>query len=151
MSKAVAGLLLLALGLLVLSFVDWNGLSASVAAEAAPTPALAVPPTPIIMPTPSLSPADYGRALFQYKGCASCHRHDGLDVTRVSATDSDRFFASVIGAPDLTHYQPDPAFVRQWLRDPRAVRPNTGMPNLQLSEGEIEALLAFLLTNAAAE
>lgn len=139
MSKVVAGLLLLAAGLLALSFVEWGSLGASVAAEAAPTPMPTAAP-----PTPTLAPAAYGRALFQYKGCASCHRHDGLDLARVSVADADRFFAGVIGAPDLTHYRPDPAFVRQWLRDPEAVRPNTDMPNLNLSEEEIEALLAFL-------
>ena len=48
------------------------------------------------------------------------------------------------GAPDLTDYDPDPGFVRVWLRDPEAVRPGTRMPNLGLSEEEIAALLAFL-------
>lgn len=152
MPKAVAGLLLLAVGLLALSFVEWDGRGDSVATAAAPTQnSTAVTPTPTAVSTATLSPAAYGRALFQYKGCASCHRHNELAVARVSVADADHFFASVIGAPELTYYQPDPSFVRQWLRDPGAMRPNTGMPNLQLSEAEIEALLAFLLTNSAAK
>jgi cytochrome c1 len=66
-------------------------------------------------------------------------------------SDGDSYFVSVIDAPDLTHYQPDPAFVRTWLKDPQAVRPNTAMPNLGLTETEIEALLAFLQTNTLEE
>jgi len=34
--------------------------------------------------------------------------------------------------------------VRSWLKDPRAIRPNTAMPDLGLRQEEIEALLAFL-------
>jgi hypothetical protein len=52
------------------------------------------------------------------------------------------------GRPDLTHYQGNPDFLRQWLRHPRAIRPNTFMPNLDLSEAEIEALVAFLSADA---
>lgn len=137
MSKAVAGLLILAAGLLALSFVNWDGLGAPEAAEAAlPTPAAAPSPTDI-------PPAALGRTLFQLKGCASCHRHDGLNVARVSVAGGVSF-ASASGAPDLTAYEPDPAFVRDWLRDPESIRPDTNMPNLHLTDEEIEALLAFL-------
>ncbi len=79
-------------------------------------------------------PASTGRALFLAKGCATCHRHDG----------AGEHTGAVAMGPDLTHYQPDAAFVRRWLRDPQSVRPRTMMPNLELSEDEIEALLAFL-------
>jgi cytochrome c2 len=75
-----------------------------------------------------------GRALFLAKGCATCHRHD--DVGRQPGL--------VEVGPTLTNYQPDETFVRQWLRDPQAVRPATTMPNLGLAEQEIEALIAFL-------
>jgi cytochrome c1 len=135
-------LLLLAAGLLLLSFVEWNSAGADGMIPVASAPAVA--------PTPTLSPADYGRSLFMAKGCSSCHRHDGLEVARVSVR-GEGTLVEVIGPPDLTHYQPDPAFVRRWLRDPQAVRPATEMPDLNLSEEEIEALLAFLQTNSAAE
>jgi cytochrome c1 len=71
-----------------------------------------------------------------------------LNVARVEAyAGADLDLGTVMGAPDLTHYRPNPAFVRQWLRDPSAVRPGTDMPNLRLSDEEIEALLAFLQAN----
>jgi cytochrome c oxidase subunit 2 len=140
MSKAIVGLLVVAVALAALSLVDWQAAGAPVAAQASPLAPTAAPPTPTI------TPADYGRSLFLAKGCASCHRHDGLNVTRVSVA-SDAALVGIIDAPDLTHYQPDPEFVRRWLQNPEAMRPNTIMPNLNLSEDEIEALLAFLQTN----
>jgi cytochrome c2 len=140
-SKVIAGLLVLAVALAALALVDWRAVGApAVAASSMPT-----------APTPTPSPAEYGRSLFLTKGCTTCHRHEGLNVARVDAANDGRALFEGMGAPDLTHYQPDPAFVRVWLKDPQAVRPNTAMPNLGLKEVEIEALLAFLQTNSAAE
>jgi cytochrome c2 len=79
--------------------------------------------------------AEQGQALFLAKGCPTCHRHD-IAVKNVD-------FSTEVG-PNLTYYEPDPDFVREWLRDPSAVRPGTQMPNLNLTEEEIEALVAFL-------
>ncbi|MDT8305849.1 MAG: c-type cytochrome [Anaerolineae bacterium] len=84
--------------------------------------------------------AEAGAALFQSKGCITCHRHEALPAGK-----------SLAMGPDLTNYQPDPAFVRAWLRDPTAVRPGTQMPNLHLDDEEIEALLAFLTESRVAE
>jgi mono/diheme cytochrome c family protein len=84
---------------------------------------------------PSKGPsATDGAALFQAKGCPACHRHDGVGSSG---------FSTQVG-PNLTNYEPDPDFIWDWLRDPAAVRPNTQMPNLNLSEEEIEALIGFL-------
>jgi len=132
-----AGLLVVALALAALSFVDWGK-----AGAAPPATPAASPPA-----TPSPTPAEVGRALFQAKGCTSCHRHDGAGIARVAGGAADAPALAGLGAPDLTHYQPDPDFVRRWLHDPRAVRPDTAMPNLRLSDADIEALLAFLQTN----
>lgn len=82
--------------------------------------------------TVALSPADSGAALFRAKGCVSCHRHAAVAQGGPS-----------IG-PDLTAYEADPAFLRRWLADPAAVRPNTLMPDLRLDSAEIDALIAFL-------
>ena len=131
MSRLPVALLVVALLLLALSFVAGQPTGAAVIATAAPTP------------TPD--PADLGRALFQAKGCTTCHRHAGLSIGRVETRAKvDLDLGQALGAPDLTHYRPDAEFVRRWLRDPAAVRPQTEMPNLHLSDEEIEALLAFL-------
>ncbi|MDX1612940.1 MAG: cytochrome c [Candidatus Promineifilaceae bacterium] len=97
--------------------------------------ALAVWPTESVgIERPAL--AERGRALFVAKGCVMCHRHHGL-----GELGPDR--GALIG-PDLSRYQPSPDFVRRWLREPGAIRPGTAMPDLDLSEDEITALIAFL-------
>jgi mono/diheme cytochrome c family protein len=138
----------LAVALLALSFVPWatQPRSDAIAVAAAPATPTNQPATPV---APTRSPAEIGRALFGLKGCATCHRHDGLMAKRLT-NDSQGvpILAGASGAPDLTRYQPDPDFLRTWLKDPKAVRPNTQMPNLRLREEEIEALIAFLQTNS---
>jgi cytochrome c2 len=74
-----------------------------------------------------------GKALFVAKGCATCHVHEALDT---------RFSIQV--GPALTDYTVVPEYVRIWLKDPRAIKPATEMPQLDLSESEIEALITFL-------
>lgn len=140
MTKLAAGLLILAVVLLALSFAERPDTDAAVAAPVLP---VASP-----SPTPAASMADTGRLLFQTKGCTACHRHDGLNLARVSDSEVGDFsLFDAMGAPDLTHYPADPEFLRVWLKSPQAVRPETGMPNLGLKEVEIEALIAFLETN----
>lgn len=74
-----------------------------------------------------------GMALFSAKGCTSCHVHSRIHGSgRIG-----------IG-PELSNWHGDPAFLVRWLADPQAIRPGTGMPNLHLTDDEIDALVAFL-------
>lgn len=82
--------------------------------------------------TPSL---EVGQALFVAKGCPVCHRHEAIERTGDVYTDA---------GPELTGLALTPDYLRLWLQDPAAVKPNTLMPNLNLSQAEIEALIAFL-------
>lgn len=142
----IAGLLAVALGLFLwlrqrtlyrLAFLLLAAVVAmgSFALQVAPGPVLAERETAV----PAIAPEKMGEALFVAKGCVTCHRHDGITITESMAQ---------IG-PDLTHYQGNPDFLRQWLSDPRAIRPQTFMPNLELSDAEIETLAAFLSRPAA--
>lgn len=83
----------------------------------------------------AIAPEEMGEALFVAKGCTTCHAHEALVITQTAV--------SAIG-PDLTYYRGDPDFLRRWLAEPRRIRPNTLMPNLELSEQEIETLVDFL-------
>ena len=98
---------------------------------------LSVLPSPRLVTRTSATDeaAEYGRQLFFAKGCVGCHFHAAAQPENQLA---------FMGFRDLTGYDPDPEFVRQWLRDPGAVRPGTEMPNLNLSDEETEALIAFL-------
>ncbi len=75
----------------------------------------------------------YGRAIFMAKGCNTCHLH-GAALNRWS----------IAVGPNLTGYQLPADYLRAWLKDPQAIKPQTKMPNLALKAEEIEALIAFL-------
>lgn len=98
---------------------------------AQPTPTAQSSPTPLIAAT-----AEHGKVLFINKGCITCHVNS-------RAENGPRDF-TLDGPPNLTNYRNDPAFLRRWLADPQAVRPDATMPNLNLTAAEIDALIAFL-------
>lgn len=82
-----------------------------------------------------------GRGLFLAKGCLVCHRYDGL------AQERDRMMEfSFDDVPNLTNLTVNADYLRRWLRDPKAIKPSTTMPTLNLSNDEIEALVGFLTT-----
>ena len=82
-----------------------------------------------------LSAAEYGRALFLAKGCASCHLHEDA-----------HFAVNVQAGPNLSDYDPNPEFVRVWLQDSWNLTAGEQwrMPTMELSDEEISALIAFL-------
>ncbi len=91
-----------------------------------------------------------GWGLFLDKGCSACHAIGGTDALG----------GGLNPGPDLTHvasrstfaggsYELNTENLRAWLRNPSALKPmepdvNIGMPNLGLSEDEIDTLVAFL-------
>lgn len=84
--------------------------------------------------------AALGKDLFLAKGCASCHSHQA-----VAASGEFSFAYGAGNAPGLTVPKFDAAYLRVWLKDPKAVKPQTQMPNFKLRANEIEALTAFLM------
>jgi cytochrome c oxidase subunit 2 len=91
----------------------------------------------------STDPAAKGAGLFLSKGCAGCHTING-------------FAAGNVG-PNLTHlksrsvfagalFQMNDVNLRRWLHDPPAEKPGSVMPNLNLSDSEVNQLIAYLDT-----
>lgn len=78
---------------------------------------------------------EQGNGIFTRRGCITCHAHAQAQIPAAFAID--------VG-PDLTNYQSSPDFLRRWLADPQALRPQTYMPDLGLQQKEIEALIVFL-------
>jgi cytochrome c oxidase subunit II len=110
--------------------------------------------TPAEVPTDEL--AARGRELFGDLGdrqaCAACHQVWEGDSGRTPGT-----------GPDLTHlmsreefagaiHDLTPENLREWLRDPNSMKSmqyevnGIGMPNLDLTDEELDALVAYLLT-----
>ncbi|MGH9277425.1 MAG: cytochrome c oxidase subunit II, partial [Acidimicrobiales bacterium] len=90
---------------------------------------------------PASGPAATGFNLFTSKGCAGCHTIEGLSTGSVG--------------PNLTHLQSRTTFasvlfdmtapnLAKWLKNPPAEKPGAQMPNLNLTPGEIEQLVAYL-------
>ncbi|MEJ5240703.1 MAG: cytochrome c [Anaerolineales bacterium] len=77
-----------------------------------------------------VSPA-VGAALVEQYGCRKCHIIGGQGA--LYAPNLDR---------SMKYLSDEELFA--WLRNPRAVRPSTAMPNLHLSDSEIQAIREYL-------
>ena len=96
-----------------------------------------------------------GRALMEQRGCASCHAFSGVSSFPVSAAPppmSGEVARAAALAPDLrfTRERWDRAQLVGFLLDPRAIKPDTRMPNFGLSGAEVADILAYILESALA-
>jgi mono/diheme cytochrome c family protein len=94
-------------------------------------------PMQVIDPTAqapaALAAADRGRRLFVAKGCVTCHVHGDVSGSGVVAV-----------GPDLTGRRLAPEYLQRFLADPSMIGSANQMPNLNLKQPEIAALIAFL-------
>ncbi len=83
--------------------------------------------------------------IFEAKGCKACHYIPGIPGA-----------AGTLG-PSLKNLKNRPRIadgvlentdenLREWLKNPKNVKPNTMMPNMGLEDSEIEILLKFFNT-----
>lgn len=86
---------------------------------------------------PSVSQVELGRQLFIAKGCITCHVNS-------RATRDSEYLTIEMGATNLSNFSAHPDVLRMRLTDPAIVKSDTKMPQLQLSESEIEALVVFI-------
>ncbi len=98
--------------------------------------------TPAVPATASA--AARGRDIFSTTSCVNCHTLEG-------AGGDGRF------GPDLSHLMSratlgagaaanTPVNLRAWVRDPQTLKPGCNMPDMKLSEPEVDAVVAYLLT-----
>lgn len=93
-------------------------------------------------PAPTGGDAARGAQVFQQLTCASCHAIAGTQAGAAVGPNLTHLGSrETIGAGVLTN---TPENLASWLRDPQAVKPGSHMPNLQLSEDDIRALVAYL-------
>jgi cytochrome c oxidase subunit 2 len=102
-------------------------------------------------------PGYEGSQVFGSKGCAQCH------TVRTDSPDGPIPVAdAAFNGPDLTHFASRDVFagavlpeegqtydeaLKAWLANPPAIKPGSFMPNLALTESEIDALIVWLKTN----
>jgi mono/diheme cytochrome c family protein len=89
----------------------------------------------------SISQVELGQRLFVAKGCVTCHVNNNLPNRE------DFWTIDVLGATNLTNFSASPEILRIRLNDPSAAKSDTQMPQLNLSDSEIEALIAFINSN----
>lgn len=92
---------------------------------------------PDVVKADSISQVEYGRQLFIAKGCITCHYNS-------KAGSSSEYWTIEMGAPNLSNFSANPEIIFMRLKDPASVKSDTQMPQLNLKEWEIEALVAFI-------
>jgi cytochrome c oxidase subunit II len=93
---------------------------------------------------PASSEAQRGSQLFADRTCANCHRvmgtpaneHIGPDLTHIASR-------TMLAAGAAANTPEDLAL---WLHNPDTFKPGSNMPNLKLSNDDIQALVAYLET-----
>ncbi len=82
-------------------------------------------------PVDLTDPVGAGKSVIAKYTCRECHLIGGEGKAKGPNLDrvTDRL---------------DPVSLRLWLQDPRSIKWNTPMPNFQLSDPEIEAILSYL-------
>ena len=127
------------------------------AADASDIAAYLVPepdPAPVdLAKAPEIAGADLGkgRHLLETKGCGSCHAMTGVALLPSSnppAMDGKAFERSHKLAPDLANarLRMPPARLVAWLKDPTAVKADSAMPKIALTDAEVKDIAAYLLT-----
>jgi cytochrome c2 len=96
--------------------------------------------------------ASKGRAVLDGKGCGSCHAFSGVAPLAGSAVpvpvDAKVMARAVRIAPDLRFTRDrfaDSGKLVAWLKDPHAIKPDTLMPNIPLTDAEVNDVATYLL------
>ncbi|HEY6961068.1 MAG TPA: cytochrome c oxidase subunit II [Gaiellaceae bacterium] len=79
---------------------------------------------------------------FTTKGCADCHQVRGTQAKGHVGPDLTHFASrTTLGAARLTNTRTN---VAEWLRDPQGVKPGNKMPDLGLSNADVQTLTSYL-------
>jgi cytochrome c oxidase subunit II len=99
-----------------------------------------------------------GQRVFTSAQCVACHAIDGYPAGGEPGAEPTALDQQPRVGPNLTHFNTRDTFaggildvdsdeeLAAWLRNPQAEKPGAQMPNLGLSDEEIDALVAYLRT-----
>src|SRR5262245_39951168 len=85
-----------------------------------------------------------GRRIFETTACINCHAISGTAATGRFGPDLTHLMSRTTlasGAAENTH-----ANLRLWIQNPDAIKPGSLMPAMKLSDADLDALTAYLLT-----
>ena len=88
--------------------------------------------------------ADAGAQLIAAKGCGACHIIPGVAgaVGAIGPSLADLKGRAKIATGTLDN---TPEILKRWMKNPPALKPGTLMPNLGLSDGDIQLIIDFLM------
>jgi cytochrome c oxidase subunit II len=93
-------------------------------------------------PAPTTPEQIRGHELFMSGPCASCHQIVGTPAAGQTGPDLTHVASRRAIAAGARPYSV--AALRDWLRDPHSIKPGNHMPQVQLSDTDLDALTAYL-------
>lgn len=98
-------------------------------------------PTPPSLYVPGGDP-EHGRQLIANYGCGACHIVPGVvSATGIVGPRLDQMRHQIYVAGTLPNTPPS---LTRWIMDPRAIHPQTAMPDLDVSENDARDIAAYL-------
>jgi cytochrome c oxidase subunit II len=85
-----------------------------------------------------------GRELFQSVACINCHTVRGTPANGIFGPDLTHLMSRATLAAGVAKNTPEN--LRAWIANPDALKPGALMPAMKLSPGELDQLIAYLLT-----
>src|SRR3954463_2067926 len=98
---------------------------------------------PLLTDTAPRGDAEKGKETFESVGCRACHVAEKGSAARRSEGSSERDYA-----PNLWNVadKAKPEWIYSWVKNPKAMWPQTKMPDLRLTDAEAANVTAYLLT-----
>ena len=92
----------------------------------------------------NLGDAQHGRQLIRAYGCGACHMIPGVRDARGKVGPPLLYFSErTMIAGELPNTPPN---LTRWIQHPKAVEPNTAMPELGVTQDEANDIAAYLYT-----
>ena len=95
-------------------------------------------------PAIELDSVAQGRHIFESTACVNCHTIAGTDAKGKFGPDLTHLMTrTTLASGAIANTQEN---LRTWIKDPDAIKPGCLMPAMQMSEEEVDAVTAYLMT-----
>jgi len=95
-------------------------------------------------PVPQSALALQGRADFESITCINCHAIDGTTAVGVFGPDLSKLMTRQTIAAGVAPLTPET--LRAWLVDPQVMKPGANMPDMKLTDQQLDSIVAYLET-----
>jgi cytochrome c oxidase subunit 2 len=97
-----------------------------------------------VPPVPTAGEPSRGLKVFEQNTCVNCHTIVGTPANQRIGPDLTHIASRITLAAGAAENTRDNLY--RWLKDPNSIKPETHMPNFQLSDADARALTAYLET-----